>query len=429
MRHGAFALQNVDIDGRLEAGGRREDLALADGERRVALNDARAHAAQRLDAERQRRHIEQQKALHAAGQNARLQARAHGNALVGVDALERQRACHRLHQILHRRDAARTADHENLADLRNGYAGVVDGLIDRLARGLHEMVGQIVEFRACKRDLHMQRPLLADGDIRLLHGRLRHGRKLDLGLFGGLPHALHGGGVARQVDLRLLFELGDEIVDDALVKIVAAQMVVARRGQHLDHAGRDIENGHVERAAAEIIDHDLLRLLLIDAVGKGGCRRLVDDALDVQPRDLARVLRGLTLRVGKIGRDGDNRIGDRLAEKRLGVGLELLQDHRRDLLRGIFVPVDVHLVICAHLAFDGGDGALVVRDSLPLGQTADHALAGLRERHDRRSRPPTLRVGDDDRLAALHHRDTGIGRAEIDTDDLCHKLRPSKGQI
>ena len=106
MRHGAFALQNVDIDGRLEAGGRREDLALADGERRVALNDARAHAAQRLDAERQRRHIEQQKALHAAGQNARLQARAHGDALVWVDALERQRACHRLHQILHRRDAA-----------------------------------------------------------------------------------------------------------------------------------------------------------------------------------------------------------------------------------------------------------------------------------------------------------------------------------
>ena len=103
----------------------------------------------------------------------------------------------------------------------------------------------------------MQRPLLADGDIRLLHGRLRHGRKLDLGLFGGLPHALHGGRVARQVDFRLLFELGDEIVDDALVKIVAAQMVVARRGQHLDHAVVDIQDGDIERAAAEVVNHDL----------------------------------------------------------------------------------------------------------------------------------------------------------------------------
>ena len=55
-----------------------------------------------------------------------------------------------------------------------------------------------------------------------------------------------------------LLELGDEIVDDALVKIVAAEVVVARRGEHLDHAGGNVENGHVERAAAEIIDHDLL---------------------------------------------------------------------------------------------------------------------------------------------------------------------------
>ncbi len=66
----------------------------------------------------------------------------------GLMPLNGSRACHRLHQILYRRDTARTADHENLADLRNGYAGVVDGLIDRLARGLYEMVGQIVEFRA-----------------------------------------------------------------------------------------------------------------------------------------------------------------------------------------------------------------------------------------------------------------------------------------
>ena len=275
----------------------------------------------------------------------------------------------------------------------------------------------------------MQRAVFTDRDVRQLDTCLRHGRQLDLRLFGGLADALHRGGVAREVDLVFLFELLHEIIDDALVKVVAAEVVVARRGEDLDDAGGNVEDGDIERAAAKVIDHDLLLGLFVDAVGEGGGGRLVDDALDVQPRDLARVLRGLTLRVGKIGRDGDNRIGDRLAEERLGVGLELLQDHRRDLLRGIFVAVDVHLIICAHLAFDGGDGALVVRDSLPLGQTADHALAGLRERHDRRSRPPTLRVGDDDRLAALHHRDTGIGRAEIDTDDLCHKLRPSKGQI
>ncbi len=111
-----------------------------------------------------------------------------------------------------------------------------------------------------------------------------------------------------------LLELGDEVIDDALVKIVAAEVIVARRGQHLDDAGGDIENGHVERAAAEVVDHDLLRLLFVDAVGEGRGRRLVDDALDVQPRNLARVLRRLPLCVGKIGRDGDDGVGDGLAE-------------------------------------------------------------------------------------------------------------------
>ena len=75
VRHRALALQHVDIDRRLEARGRGEDLALADGERRIALNDAGTDAAQRLDAERQRRHIEQQQPLHAAAEHARLQTR------------------------------------------------------------------------------------------------------------------------------------------------------------------------------------------------------------------------------------------------------------------------------------------------------------------------------------------------------------------
>ena len=282
------------------------------------------------------------------------------------------------------------------------------------------MIGQVVELCPRERDLHVQRPLLADGDIRLLDGRLRHGRKLDLCLFRSLAHTLHGGRVARQVDLRLLFELGDEIIDDALVKIVAAQMVVARGGEHLDHAGRDIENGHVERAAAQIIDHDLLRLLFINAVGKGGRGRLVDDALDIETRDLARVLRRLPLRVGKVGRDGDDGVGDGLAQEGLRVRLELLQDHCGNLLRRVFMPVDEDLVVGAHLALDGRNGALVVRDGLPLCDLADHALSGFRKRDDGRRGAPALGVGDDNGLAALHHSRAAVGGAEINADRSGH---------
>jgi hypothetical protein len=44
----------------------REGLALLGRDRRVALDQAREHAAQRLDAERQRRHVEQQDVLDLA---------------------------------------------------------------------------------------------------------------------------------------------------------------------------------------------------------------------------------------------------------------------------------------------------------------------------------------------------------------------------
>ncbi len=37
----------------------------------------------------------------------------------------------------------------------------------------------------------------------------------------------------------------------------------------------------------------------------------------------------------------------------LSVRLQLLQDHSGDLLRGVALAVDVHLVVGAHLTLDG----------------------------------------------------------------------------
>ena len=87
--------------------------------------------------------------------------------------------------------------------------------------------------------------------------------------------------------------------DDALIEVVAAQTGVAGGGQNFDDAVADLEDGHIERAAAEVVDHDLLLGFLIDAVGQRSSGRLVDDTLDIQTRDLAGVLGGLTLCVGR----------------------------------------------------------------------------------------------------------------------------------
>ena len=74
-------------------------------------------------------------------------------------------------------------------------------------------------------------------------------------------------------------------------------------------------------------------LLVVEAVRQRGGGRLVDDAQDFEAGDLAGVARGLALRVVEVGGDGDDRLGDRLAEEVLGERLDLHQHERGDLLR------------------------------------------------------------------------------------------------
>ena len=116
--HLALALQHVDLHRGLVVGGGGEDLALPGRDGRVALDQLGHHAAQGLDAQGQRRDVEQQHVLDLAGQDAALDGGAHGHHLVGVDALVRLLAEDLLHQLLDLRDAGRAADQHHLVDLR-----------------------------------------------------------------------------------------------------------------------------------------------------------------------------------------------------------------------------------------------------------------------------------------------------------------------
>ena len=83
----ALALQNVDGDVglALHAGG--EVLGRRRRNRGVAMNDLHHAPSQRLNAERQRRHIEQQHFLGSFGtacQDVRLHGRAQRNHFVGI---------------------------------------------------------------------------------------------------------------------------------------------------------------------------------------------------------------------------------------------------------------------------------------------------------------------------------------------------------
>ena len=173
----------------------------------------------------------------------------------------------------------------------------------------------------------MLRTGLVSRDKGQVDGGGGHAGQLDLCLFGSLLEALHRHFVGRKVNAGLGSERLHHPVDDALVKVVAAEAVVTGGRENLLHAVAHLDDGNVEGAAAEVIYHDLLVVFFVYAVGQRGCGRLVDDPLDVQTGDLACVLGRLTLCVGEISRNGDDRLRDGLAEISLRVSLELLQDH------------------------------------------------------------------------------------------------------
>ena len=115
----------------------------------------------------------------------------------------------------------------------------------------------------------------------------------------GSPLDLH-----RVLDLQVI----EHALDDLVVEVVAAEVVVAVAGDHLDHALLDAHDRDVEGPAAEIVDQHPFALLLRRLVDQGRRGRLVDDADHLEPGDLAGFAGRLPLRVGKIRRDRDHRL-------------------------------------------------------------------------------------------------------------------------
>jgi hypothetical protein len=260
----------------------------------------------------------------------------------------------------------------------------------------------------------------AVGDVRQVDLGLRGRRQLDLRLLRGLLEALLGDLVGTQVDGVGRLELVDHPADDAVVPVVTTEVVVTGGRLDLHDALTDLQQGHVERAAAEVEDEDGLVVALVEAVREGRRRGLVDDARNLQASDLAGFLGGLALRVGEVRRDRDDGLGDGLAEVGLGVTLELLQHEGADLLGRERLVVDVDLPVLTHVTLDRTDRAVDVGDGLTLRHLADEDLAGLRERDDGRGGASALGVRDDGGLATFKNGDDRVGRPEVDAYGTCH---------
>src|SRR5215211_3549814 len=442
-RHLALALEDLDLYRVLVVVGGREHLGLARGYGGVPLDELGEYPTLGLDSKTERRHVEEQHVLDLAREHAGLDGGANRDYLIRVDALVGLLARELFDLLLYRRDTGRASDQYHLVHLTRLQARVLHRPPDRPGGLLDEVRGQVVELRLREGQVQVLGAVLVGGDERQVYRGARRGGELPLGLLGRLDEPLGRHLVLREVYALGPSELRDHPLDDLGVEVVTTEVVVAARGLDLEDPLAELEDRDVERPATQVEDEDGLVLLLVQPVGQGRRSRLVDDPLDVEPGDAARVLGRLALGILEVGRNRDDRLGDLLTQILLGIPLELLQDHGRDLRRRVLllvyldpdVPAGAGLdlvtyppslfldvaVAPTHEALDRVDGALRVRHSLPSRQLPDQTLPTPPvERYYRGRRPLPLGVRDHYRIATLQYRHTTVGGTQVYANALGH---------
>ena len=250
------------------------------------------------------------------------------------------------------------------------------------------------------------------------------GAQLFLCLLSRLFQTLHCHLVAGKVNTLCLLELVDHPVCDRVIEVITAEVSITVGCQNLDDTVTDLDDGDIEGTAAEIVYHDLLLGLIVQTVSKRCSGRLVDDSLDIKSCDLTGVLGCLSLCIVEVSRNGDNRLGYLLAEICLCVCLQLLKDHRGDLLRSVCLVVNAYFIVASHVSLDGSNGSVCVGYRLTLCRLADQSLTGLGKCNNRRGCADTLCICDNGRLSAFHNCYTAVCCTKINTNDFSHDVSP-----
>ncbi|GMR52836.1 hypothetical protein PMAYCL1PPCAC_23031, partial [Pristionchus mayeri] len=446
LGHGTLSLVHLDEYPGLVVSVGGEGLGGLGGDGGVALDKRGHHTTSSLDTERQRGDVEKEQVLDGLGlvsrEDSSLDCGSVGNGLIGVDALVEFLSGEEVREeLLDLGDTGGSSDKDDVVDGRLVHLGVSERLLDGVHRGTEEVSAKLLEASTSNVGVEVDS---LEERVDLDRGLGRRGEGSLCALASGSQTA-ECTRVRCQILLVLSLELGNEVVDHAVVEVLSSEMGVSSSGLDLEDSVLNGEDGHIEGSSSEIEDEHvaLSASLLVETVSDSGGRGLVDDSEHVEASDGTGVLGGLTLGVVEVSGDSDDGVLDGRSEEGLSGLLHLDEHHGGDLLGGerlvLSLVVDLHLGLATlgrddlqgpvlHVRLDGlvvelasdeslgvEDGVVGVHGDLVLGGISDETLA-VGESDIRGSSAVTLVVGDDLDLAVHEDTHARVGRAQIDSD-------------
>ena len=94
-----------------------------------------------------------------------------------------------------------------------------------------------------------------------------------------------------------------------MINIVTTQASIPVGRFHFYNRITNFQDGDIKRTATEVVYRNNLVVFLVEPVRQRCSRRLVDDALDVEARDLTRILGCLTLSIVEVCRNRNDGFG------------------------------------------------------------------------------------------------------------------------
>ena len=175
------------------------------------------------------------------------------DSLIGVDTLRGFLAEALLEELLNLGDTSRTTHEDDLIGMFFLDVRVLENLFDGLHGLPEEIHVEFLELGASERFGEVVAVLeaLDFNTSRLLAG------KGTLGLFDLTLEFTESAEVGRDIGTGLFLVLLDEVVHDAVVKVLTTKVSVTSGGQDLENTVVDRQEGNIEGTTTEIVDNDL----------------------------------------------------------------------------------------------------------------------------------------------------------------------------